>query len=164
MADIPTRQKILLIVLAISLAYLGYTFLLDDTGTVSTPVPARVVPTGTPPQQAIIQQQPVSRRQPAFRVSAGTQSEKKSQAAINLQLKDDPFFRKPKPKIVSTDSQPEVDRLVNLKFNGSAEGKLALINNEFYEIGDVVNGLQIIAIRIDRVILLDRDGTTYILR
>lgn len=69
--------------------------------------------------------------------------------------------------VIISDTTDVFERLANMIFRGSVEYgkiKIALINDRLYEIGDIVDGLKIIEIHSDRVVLKDRDGTGYTLR
>ena len=69
--------------------------------------------------------------------------------------------------VIKSDTIDVFDRIANMTFRGSVEYgkvKIALINDRLYEIGDIVDGLKIIEIHSDRVVLKDRDGTGYTLR
>ena len=167
MANLPTRQKILLIVLVISLGYLMLPYISeDDVAPVSAPTQA-----STPvnrPQQARIQQSPTPRPiAPPQQVQSGFSGNdeigESATLLLDLEVKKGPFYREPKIVKDVVESQPD-DRLANFTFNGAAEGTTAIINNNLYGLGEEIDGLEISEIYLDRVVFVDSDGIKYILR
>ncbi len=168
MADITTRQKIMLIVLVLSLGYLVIPYVSEDTGVPPASTPTQVSAPVSRAQQAQLQQSPTPRPiAPQQQMQSGfSEREKTGEYAsflLDLEVKKDPFYRAPKIVEDVVDSQPD-NRLANFTLTGTAEGSTAIINSNFYGIGEEIDGLEILEIYLDRVILEDDDGIKYTLR
>lgn len=76
----------------------------------------------------------------------------------------------PKTKTEGTAIAPEAKKMYDqnqIVVNGTVvmdEKRMALINDNFYEIGDVINGKKIMNIALDRVEFLDEQGKTLTLK
>ena len=158
MADIPNRTKIMLIALVIIGGYAIYDIVLSggdgQEGSGQQQEESQFAEEDTPDTPG----NELPDDQPGGGMPALTRSR------INLQLKDDPFFRIPAPTLIASDSQ-QVGPLDGLEYNGTA-GDLVVINQIIYKVGDTINGygLTIVEIRLDEVVLVDDSGKRYILR
>lgn len=153
----PKRQKMLLIVLALVLAYAAYEYLPgDEPGNPSASegfVSGRPV---TTPNPAL----PVNRA-PRQLTQAG-QGTRTFQPPPNLELRDDPFSRPPSLKpVVDTQTQPS--QLTGIRFQGTF-GRMALINDRPYQVNDIIMGFTVIEYTSERVVLSDPEGKRYVLR
>jgi len=159
----PTRQKLLLIILVVILGYAVYEYVIkgDNTAapggdfTAGVPVQNIPQPTGAP-QQIPSQSGAVPQ--------AGTQTQQSRVSGIEFIVGKDPFFRVIERK--ETGAVPPLDSpIAHLKFNGVAVGgKYAVINDRVYKVGETVDNFKIIEIRSDYVILQSYAGVKYTLR
>lgn len=153
----PKRQKMLLIVLALVLAYAAYEFLPgDDQGNSTTTAGFESGRPVTTPNLA----QPVIRDQ--GQLTQAGQGTRTFQPPPNLELRDDPFSRPPSLKPVA-DTQTQPSQLTGIRFQGTF-GKKALINDRPYEVNDLIMGFTIIEYTSERVVLSDPEGKRYVLR
>ena len=153
----PKRQKMLLIVLALVLAYAAYEFLPgDEPGNPSDSADFVSGRTETTENQS----QSVNRSQ--GQVTQAGQGTRTFQPPPNLELRDDPFSRPPSLKPVA-DTQTQPSQLTGIRFQGTF-GKMAVINDRPYEVNDIIMGFTIIEYTSERVVLSDTEGKRHVLR
>ncbi len=179
MGDMPTRQKILLIILAVVAAV----YLYQMIGGSEDPAVQGPQPISAPSEQAQIpvtnqqttqqtaqsnagfgQRRPTGTmgRQPA---EAGAQTQSGLLPEIELEWRSDPFFREKTVVVVS--ETPEGELLKDLIYGGSSitsRAKYAFINGKLYKINDEIGGFKILEIHSDHVILIDKNNKRYTLR
>jgi len=162
MADMPTRQKILLIALVIVLSYYVYTLISGDDSGLSLVQPP---PVTRQPVQRQTPWQTETRRQPMQQRPVRQETQEKVKAAFALEWQNDPFYRKKKSAESVTDTASQPSRLAELKFTGffdRGDKTLITINENWYEIGDFIDGMEIIEIeKNNRYVVLKENGTTY---
>ncbi|MCP4724072.1 MAG: hypothetical protein GY863_03500 [bacterium] len=174
MGDMPTRQKILMIVLACVVAFYLYT-MIGGSDEPATPQPIAAGDLAQNPaanQQATTQSVADIRRsetRQAQRTPVTAAAERPEQSAVisdvGLEWKSDPFFRE--KTVAAVSETPETNLLQDLKWGGSsitAKAKFTLINGKIYKENDTINGFKIVEIYNDHIILTDNNNKRYTLR
>ncbi|MFC1564284.1 hypothetical protein ACFL6G_05070 [candidate division KSB1 bacterium] len=176
MADMPTRQKILLIFLAIVVAYYLFTMIgSSDETTTQTPQPISAPggqaqrpvnnlqgATGTPAMQ---RQTTAAGMTAANAMGTPAQSQAQEMPEVALDWKSDPFFRA--KEVIAVSETPESELLKGLSFGGSSmtsKMKVVFINNKLYKLNDTIDGFKIIEIHSDHAVLADKNNKRYTLR
>ncbi len=162
MGNLNTRQKILLVLLVIVVfLYIYVTFVPD------APIPEGVPPGsdfGKPSGQANIEK-PASQDVTAKK---NVQTSAVPQKSVRLKKYDgdwgnrDPFFR----KVQSVVKREIPEEILNIVLHGVQKVKgeiIAVINNEIYREGSVIEGKEIIRIEKDYVVLRD-ENKEYVLK
>ncbi len=168
MADMPTRQKLLLVVLIVVVAvYIYMTFISGD----SNSAPVQRADIGEPPPNQAQQTQTQSTRPAAREINrSGTVRRNPVQAAgqqvvmprIQLEWQNDPFFRE-KTGVVQQESASGGEVLTSMTFTGffsRGDKKIVTINGSWYEIGDYIDGMEIIDAN-KKFVLLKQNDKTY---
>jgi len=159
----PKRQKLLMIVLALVLAYAAYEFLLTgDSGTPGTASTTSDFTSGRV-QAETNQTQTQTTNRTQRQVAQAGQGTRTFQPPPNLELRDDPFSRPLSLKPVVVDTQVQPSQLTGLTLNGTF-GKMVLINDNPYQVNDIIMGFTIIEFTSERVILSDNEGKKHVLR
>ena len=153
----PKRQKMLLIVLAVVLAYAAYEYLPgDESGNTSV---SEGFVSGRPATSQNLAQPEIRDQGQLTQAGQGTRT---FQPPPNLELRDDPFSRPPSLKPVS-DTQTQPSQLTGIRFQGTF-GKMAVINDRPYEVNDIIMGFTIIEYTSERVVFSDTEGKRHVLR
>jgi len=156
----PKRQKILLGILAVLVAY--YIFTTFIGGENQTPGVQQQAAETPPARTQPTAQQVTTASVPSGRVQQPAARQQASPVNVSLEWQNDPFFRE-KQKIISTDSTDLSERLAGYSFTGyfdSGNKKIVTINGNWYEINDYIGGMKIVDAN-QKFVVLEENGTTY---